>query len=172
MKLRHFLLGRKAMTNLGSILKSRDITLPTKVRIVKAVLFSNSHVWMWEPDQKKKSWCLWTVVLEETLRVPWTARRSNQSILKEINPEYSLKGLMLKAEAPTIWPPSVKKWLAGKDPDSGRDWRQEEKGTPGDEMVGWHHWLNAYEFEQTPGSGDGQGSLVCCSPCSQTWLSK
>ena len=96
---RCLLLGRKAMTNLDSILKSRDITLPTKVRLVKAV-FSSSHVWMWELDYKAswapKNWCFWTVVLEKTLRVPWTARRSNQSILKEINLEYSLEGLMLK----------------------------------------------------------------------------
>ena len=87
------------MTNLDSILKSRDITLPTKVRLVKAV-FSSSHVWMWELDYKAswalKNWCFWTVVLEKTLRVPWTARRSSQSILKEISPEYSLEGLMLK----------------------------------------------------------------------------
>ena len=127
MKLRHLLLGRKAMTNLGSILKSRDITLPTKVHIVKAVIFP---IVMYEcesrPKKKKKKKKadafgaeLWR--WRRLLRVPWTARISNQSILKEINPEYSLEELMLKAEAPTIWPPSVKKWLAGKDPDAGRD---------------------------------------------------
>ena len=97
---RCLLLGRKAMTHLDSVLKSRDITLPTKVRIVKAIVFSSSHVWNWELDYKEgwalKKWCFWTVVLEKILRVPWTARRSNQSILKEISPEYSLEGLMLK----------------------------------------------------------------------------
>ena len=92
------LLGRKAMTNLDSILKSRDITLPTKVRLVKAMVFSSSYVWMWELDYEEswalKNWCFWTVVLEKTLEE--SARRSNQSILKEISPEYSLEGLMLK----------------------------------------------------------------------------
>ena len=76
----------------------------------------------------------------EDLRVPWTARRSNQSILKEISPEYSLEGLMLRLN-PIIWPPDVKNWLIGKDPDAGKDWRQEEKGKIEDEMVGWHHNL-------------------------------
>ena len=97
---RHLLLGRKGMTHLDSILKIRDITLPTKVYLVKAMVFSSSHVWMWELDYKEswapKNWCFWTVVLEKTLRVPWTASRSNQSILKEISPEYSLEGLILK----------------------------------------------------------------------------
>ena len=80
--------------------ESRDITLPTKVHLVKAMVFPVSHIWMWELDPKEgwewKNWCFWTVVLEKTLRVPWTARRSNQSLLKEISPEYSLEGLMLK----------------------------------------------------------------------------
>ena len=80
--------------------ESRDITLPTKVHLVKAMVFPVSHIWMWELDPKegweRKNWCFWTVVLEKTLRVPWTARRSNQSLLKEISPEYSLEGLMLK----------------------------------------------------------------------------
>ena len=95
---RHLLLGRKAMTNLDSILKSRDIALPTKIH--QSYGFSSSHVWMWELDYKEswvpKKWCFWTVVLERLLRVPWTVRRSNQSILKEISPEYLLEGLMLK----------------------------------------------------------------------------
>ena len=97
---RHLLLGRKAMKNLDSVLKSRDITLPAKVCLVKAMVSFSSHVWMWELDYKEswvsKNWCFWTVVLEKTLTVPWTARRSNQSILKEISLEYSLEGLMLK----------------------------------------------------------------------------
>ena len=81
------------------------------------------------------------------LRVPWTARRSNQSILKEISPEYSLEGLMLKLKLQCFWPSDAKNWLIGKDPDAGKDWRQEEKCTTEDEMVGWHHWLNGYESE-------------------------
>ena len=100
---------------------------------------------------------------EEFLRIPWTTRRSNQSILKEINLEYSLGGLMLEAEAPALWPPDAKSQLIGKDPDAGKDWGQEEKGTTEDDMVAWHHWLNGHEFEQTLGDGEGQGSLACCS---------
>ena len=94
------------------------------------------------------------------LRVPWTARRSNQSILKEISPEYWTDAT---AEAPILWPPDAKNWLLRKDPDPGKDWRQEEKGTTEDEMVGWHHRLDGHEFEQAPGVVDGQGSLVCYS---------
>ena len=97
---RHLLLERKAMANLDSILKSRDITLPTKIHLVKATVFPVVMQYIWDLDHKEswvlKNWCFWIVVLGETLRVPWTARRSNQSILKEINPEYSLEGLMLK----------------------------------------------------------------------------
>ena len=103
-------------------------------------------------------WC-W----RRLLRVPWTARRSNQSILKEISLEYSLEELML-AETPILWPPCLKKWLTGKDPDAGKDWRQKEKGTTEDGMVGWHHWLDGHEFEQALGVGDEQGGLACCSP--------
>ena len=105
-------------------------------------------------------WC-W----RRLLRVPWTSRRSNQSILKEINPEYSLEGLMLKLK-PKLWPLDAKNWLTGKVLDAGKDWRQEKKGTTEDEMIGWHHRLNGYEFEPAPWVGDGQGSLACCSPWS------
>ena len=92
------------------------------------------------------------------LRVPWTARRSNQSILKEISWTDS------EAEAPIPWPHDVKNWVIGKDLDIGKDWRQEEKWMTEDEMIGWHHWLDRHEFELSPGVGDGQGSLECCSP--------
>ena len=127
------------MTNLDSLLKSRDITLPIKVRLVKAMVFP---VVMYECESwtiKKaecrridafKLWC-W----KRPLRVPWTARRSNQSILKEISPGCSLEGLTLKLKLWILWPPDVKSWLIGKDPDAGRDWGQEEKGTTEDEMV-------------------------------------
>ena len=101
-------------------------------------------------------WC-W----RRLLRVPWTARRSNRSILKEINPGISLEGMMLKLKTPVLWPPHAKSWLIGKDSDAGRDWGQEEKGTTGDEMAGWHHWLDGYESEWTLGDGDGQGGLAC-----------
>ena len=105
-----------------------------------------------------KLWC-W----RRLLRVPWTAKRSNQSILKEISPEYSLEGLMLKLKLLIFWPPDAKSWLIRKDPDAGKDWRWEEKGTTEDEIVGWHHWLNGHEFEQTPGDDEGQRSLLCFS---------
>ena len=104
-------------------------------------------------------WC-W----RRLLRVPWTARRSNQSTLKEISPGISLEGLDAKAETPVLWPPDAKSWLIGRDSDAGRDWGQEEKGTTEDEVAGWHHRLNGRESEWTPGVGDGQGGLACCNP--------
>ena len=125
---------------------------------------SSSHVWMWELDYKEswapKNWCFWTVVVEKRRlsRVPWTTRRSNQSILKEISPEYSLE-----AETPVLWPPDSKNWLIWKDPEAGKDWRWKERGTTENEMVGWHHWLNGHDFGWTPGVGDGHGRLACCS---------
>ena len=106
--------------------------------------------------QRIELWC-W----RRLFRVPWTARKSNQSILKEINPEYSLQGLMLKLKS--NWPPDAKNWLIRKDSDAGRDWGQEQKETTEDEIAGWHHWLNGRESEWTPGVGDGQGGLTCCS---------
>ena len=123
---------------------------------------------MWELDHKE-SWapkkrCFWTMVLEKTLENPLDCKRSNQSILKEISPEYSLERLMLKLKLQYFGHLMKKTWLTGKDPDAGKDWRQEEKGTTEDEMVGWHHRLNGHEFEQVPGVGDGQGSLAWCSP--------
>ena len=138
-------LGRKAMTNLESILKSRDITLPTNVHLVKAMVFP-VVMYRCESWTIKKAECrridafeLWC--WRRLLRAPWTARRSNQSILKEISPEYSLEGLMLKLK---LWPPDVKNWLTGKEPDAGKDWRLEEKGMTEAEMLGW---LNGHEFE-------------------------
>ena len=109
------------------------------------------------------------------LRVLWIARKSNQSILKEISPEYSLEGLMLKLKLLRLWPPVAMSCLIWKDPDAGKDWRWEEKGATEDEMVGWHNRLSGYEFEQASGVGDGQEALACCCPWgwtkSRTWLS-
>ena len=139
---RCLLLGRKSMTNLDSILKSRDITWPTKFCIVKAMVFP-VDMYRCESWTMKKAECqridafkLWC--WRRLLTVPWTARRSNQSILKEINPEYSLDA---EAEAPALWPPEAKSWIIWKDPDAGKDWGQEGKGAREDEMVGWHHGL-------------------------------
>ena len=110
--------------------------------------FSSSHVWMWELDHEEswtlKNRCFWTVVLEKTLESPLDTRRSNQSILKEISPEYSLEGLMLKLELQYF---GHLMWR--KDPDAGKDWRQEEKEMTEDEMVGWHHRLDGHEFGVT-----------------------
>ena len=133
------LLGRKVMTNLDSILKSRDISLPTKVLLVKAMVFPAVHVWMWELNYKEswapKNWCFWTMGLKRLLRVPWTARRSNQSIPKEISPEYSLKGLMLKLKLQNFGH-LKKSQLTRKDPDARKDRRQKEKRVAEDEMFG------------------------------------
>ena len=145
--------------------------MPTKVRLVKAMVFL-VVMYGCESWTIKKAEC-WGIDAFELwcwrrlLRVAWTARRSNQSILKEINHEYWLEGLMLKLKLPILWPPDVKTWFIWKDPDAGKDWRW-EKGTTEDEMVGWHHWLDGHEFEWTPEVGDGQGGLACCSP----WDSK
>ena len=136
---RHLLLGRKAMTNLDSILKSRDITLPTKVWVVKTG-FSSSHVWMWELDQKEgwapKNWCFWTVVLEKTLESPLDIK-----VIKPVHPKGDQSWIFTgrtdaEAEAPILWPPDAKSQLTGKDLNAGKDWRREEKGTTEDEMVG------------------------------------
>jgi len=129
--------------------------------------FSSSHVCMWELDYieswAQKNWCFWTVVLEKTLE--------GHLDCKEIQPVHPIGNQSwifigrTNAEAETLilWPPDAKNWLIGKDPDAGKDWRQ-EKGTTEDEMVGWHHWLDGHECEQALGVGDEQGSLVCCSP--------
>ena len=167
MKLRCLLLGRKAMTNLDSMLKSRDITLLTKVHLVKAVVFLvvmyGCESWAIKKAKHQRTdafelWC-W----RGRLRVSWTVRRSNQSILKKISPEYLLEGLMVKLKL-QYFDHLMGRTDSLKDPDAGKDWRQEEKGTTEDEMAGWHHRLNGHEFEWTPGVGDGQGGLVCCGP--------
>ena len=123
---RHLFPERKAIINLDSILKSRGITLPTKVHLVKAIVFPVVMYGCKEWDHKEgwalRNWCLWTVVWRRLLRVPWTARRSNQSILKEINPEYSNTGRAdVDAKAPKVWPSDAKSWFTGKDPWCGKD---------------------------------------------------
>ena len=156
------------VTNLDGILKSRDITLPTKVRLVKPMVFP---VFMYgcESWTVKKAVCWRTDAFElwcwrRLLRVPWTARRSNQSILKEVSPGISLEGMM-----PLSWNSSTLATSCEELTHWKRLWcweslKAEEKGMTEDQIVGWHHWLNGYEFEQAPGDGEGQGSLACCSP--------
>ena len=112
-----------------------------------------------------KNWCFWTVVLEKTFE-----SLSDCKEIKPVNPKGNQSWIFIgrtvaEAEAPILWPPDAKNWLIGKDPDAGQDWRQVEKGTTEDEMVGWSHWISGDEFEQTSGVGDGQGSLACCSLC-------
>ena len=122
----------------------------------------------WELDHKEswasKYWWFWTVVLEKTLKSPLNCKE-----IKPVNPKGNQSWIFIgrtdvEAETPILWPPDVKNWLNGKDPDAGEDWGQKEKGTTEDEMVGWHHRLDGHEFEQALGVGDGQGSLGCYSP--------
>ena len=112
----------------------------------------------------QKNWCFWTVVLEKTLESPLDFREIKPINLKGNRSWIFIARTDAEAEAPVLWPPDVKNWPIGKEPDAGKDWRQEEKGTTEDEMVGWRHWLDGHEFEQAPGDSEEQGSLVCCSP--------
>ena len=148
---------------------SRQYIKKQRLCFVKAMVFPvvmyGCESWTMKKAEHRRIDALELWCWGRLLRVPWTASRSNQSILKEISPGYSLEGLMLKLKLQyKEWPPDTKNWLIGKDPDTGKDWRQEEKGTTEDEMVGWHHWLNGHEFWQALGVGDGQGGLVRCSP--------
>ena len=126
--------------------------------------FSSGHVWMWELDQKEcwvlKNWLFRNVVLEKTLENPLDCKEI-QSVHPKGNQSWIFIGRTdAEAETPILWPPDVKSWFIWKDPDAGKDWRQEEKGMTEYEIVGWHHWLHGQEFEQALGAGDGQGSLV------------
>ena len=165
---RRLLLGRKVMTNLDSILRAETFITSLTNHTSQKYGFSSNHVWMWELDHKEswalKTWCVWTVVLENTLESSLECKE-----IKPVNPKGSqseifIGGTDVEVETPILWTPDVKNWLLGKDPDAGKDWRQEEKGTEEDEMVWWHHRLDGHEFEQAPGVGDGQGSLACYSP--------
>ena len=129
--------------------------------------FSTSHVWMWDLDHKEgwvlKNWCFWTMVLDKTLESLLDCKE-----FQPVNPKGNQSWIFIgrtdvEAETSILWPPNAKNWLTGKDPENGKDWRQEEKGTTGDEMAGWHHRLDGHEFEQAPRTGDRQGGLECCS---------
>ena len=159
-------LEEKLWPSLDSILKSRDITLLAKVRLVKAMIFSSSHVWMWELDSKEgwtpENWCFWAMVLVKTLESPLDCKE-----IKPVNPKKNQPWIFIgrnEAEAVILWPPDEKSQLIGKDPGAGKDWRQEVKGVTEDEMAGWHHRLDGHEFEQTPRDSEGQRSLACCTP--------
>ena len=146
---RRLLLGRKVMTKIDSIFKSRDNSLPTKVHLVKAMVFP---VVMYGCDswtvKKAERWRIDAFELwcwRRLLRVPWTARRSNQSILRDQSWVF-IGRTDVEAETTILWLPDAKSWFIWKDPDAGRDWGQEEKGMTEDEMAGWHHWLDGHEF--------------------------
>ena len=151
---RRLLLGRRVMTNLDSILKSRDITLPAKVLLVKAMVFPIVMLWMWELDHKEswvmKNWCFWIVVLEETLESPLDCKEIQPVHPKENQSWIFTGGTDVEAETPILCPPDVKSWLIGKDPDAGKDWRWKEKGKTEDKMVGWHHWLDGHRSLSKP----------------------
>ena len=145
---RGWLLGRKAMTNLDSILKGRDITCQQNPSS-QSYGFSSSHVWMWELDHKEswvlKNWCFWTVVLKKSLEGPLDCKQ-----IQPVNPKGNQSWLFIgrtdaEAETPILWPPDAKNWLIWKDPNAGKDWRQERKGMTEDEMAGWLHQLNGHE---------------------------
>ena len=156
------------MTNLDSILKSKDVTLPTKVHLVQAMVFPvviyGCESWTIKKAERRRTgvfelWC-W----RRLLRVPCTARRSNQSILKEISPEYSFEGLMLKLKLQYLGHLMQRTYSLEKTLMLGKMEGRRRRGQQENEMVGWHHQLDGHEFEQALGIGDGQGSLVCCSP--------
>ena len=146
---RRLLLGSKVMTNLDSILKNRDITLLTKVHLVKAMFFPSSHIWIWELDYKEswagKNWGFWTVVLETTLESPLGCKE-----IRPVHPKDQswvfIGRTDVEAETPILWPPDAKSLLIWKDPDAGKDWGWEEKGMTEDEMIGWHRRLSGHEF--------------------------
>ena len=178
MKLKDARSLEEELWHLESILKSRGITLPTKVRTVKAMVSSvviyTCESWTIrfgcrstiDLDQRwaLKNWCFWTVMLEKTLESPLDCKK-----IKLVNPKGNQPWIFTgktnaEVKGQYFWPPDAKSRLVGKDPDGRKDWRQEGKGATEDEMVGWHHWLNGHEFEQTQGDSEVQGSLTCCSP--------
>ena len=123
---------------------------------------------MWKLDHKEswalKNWCFQTVVLEKTLESPFDCKEIRPVSIKRNKPWIFIGRTDAETGTPILWPPDAKSRLIGKDPDAGKDWRQEEKGDTEDEMVGRHHQLNGHELEQTPGYSEGQGSLACCRP--------
>ena len=162
-------LGRKAMTNLNSIIKKQRHYFADKGLSSQSYGFSNSHVWMWELYHKEswapKNWCFWTVVLEKTLESPLDCKK-----IQPVHPKGNQSWVFIgrtDAEVSILWPPDMKIWLNEKDPDSGKDWRKEEKGMTEDEMTGWHHWLYGHVWASSrswwwtgePGVLQSMGSL-------------
>ena len=162
--------GRKVYDQSRKHIKKQRHYFANKSPSSQSYGFSSSHVWMWELDYKEswvlKNWCFWTVVSEKILESPMDCKEI-QPVHSKGNQSWIFIGRTdAEAETPVFWPSDAKNWLIGKDPHTGKDWRQEEKGMTEEEMVGWHHRLNGHEFEQALGVGDGQGGLVCYSPWS------
>ena len=141
--------------------------MPTKFCLVKAIVFPvvmyGCESWTIKKNWAPKYWCFWTMVLEKTLETPLDCKE-----IKPVNPKENQSRIFIgrtdtEAETPILWLSNAKNWHLGKVPDAEKDWRQEEKGTTEDEMVGWHYQLDGHVFEQALGVGDGQGSLACCS---------
>ena len=153
------------MTNLDSMLKSRDIILPTKFHLAKAMVFP---VVMYGCEsrtiKKAEELMLWTVVLEKTLKSPLDCKETQPVNPKGNQPWIFIGRTDEEAEVPILWPPDAKSGLIGKDLDAGKVWRQWEKETTEDKMIGWHHQLDGHVFGQAPGDSEGQGRLACCSP--------
>ena len=141
--------------------------MPTKVHLLKAMVFP-VVMYGCELDSKESwasnNWCFWIVMLEKTLESPLDCKEIQPVHPKGDQSWIFIERTDVEAETPIVWPLDAKSWFIWKDPDAGKDWGQEEKGTTEDEMLGWHHWLDGHEFKQTPGVGDRQGSLTCCSP--------
>ena len=169
MKLKMHTPWKKSYDQPRQHIKSRDITLPTKVHLAKAMIFPvvmyGYESWTIRKAEHWRIWCFWTLVLVKSLKSPL-----DSTGLQPVHPKVNQSWIFIwrtdvEAETSILWPPDdVKNWLIGRDFDARKDWRWEEKGTTENEMVGWHHWLNGHEFESTPGVGDGQGGLACCSP--------
>ena len=167
MKLKTLSPRKKSYDQSRQHIKKQRHFFATKGSSSQSYGFSSSHVQMWELNYKEswapKNRCFWTVVLEKTLESPLDCKE-----VQPVNPKGNQSWIFIgrtdaENEVPILWPPDAKNWLIGKDPDAGKDWRQEKRTTEG-EMVGWHHQLDGHEFEQAPGVGDGQGSLPCCTP--------
>ena len=173
---RCLLFGRKAMTNLDKCIKWQRHHFANKGPYSQSYGFSRSHVQMWVLDHKEgwvlNNWYSWSVVLEKTLESPLACKEIQAVSPKGNQPWIFIGRTDAEAEAPVLWPPDVKSWLLGKDPDAGKDWGQVEKETTEDEMVGWHHWFNRHEFEQIlSGSRDRGGWCASAHGVEKTRLS-
>ena len=167
-EIKRYLLWKKSYDQPRQYIKKQRHYFANKSPSSQGSGFSSSYVWMWELDYKEswapKNWCFLICGVGED---SWESLGLQG--FQPVNPKSNQSWIFIgrtdaEAEIPILWPPDVKNWLIGKDPDAGKDWRWEKQEMTEDEMVGWHHWLNGHEFEQALGVGDGQGSLVCCSP--------